>query len=163
MLSFVSTFLDSYNTNNTNFTKSVKFSLFPYIEIGIFGDKKQGIKFIPNSVDIDKSFISNEKIYELKYYKKMENGLLYMFDKEIRLKINIEKDILVIYIFSFEHNYNDQIYLSREKSETWKYIRLGNNNHIKQYVEIDHIFEYLSSKYNDDNYSENKKQLQLYF
>ncbi len=58
-----------------------------------------------------------QKIYFLQYYKKMDDGLLYMFEEDIRLRFyikkNIEKNIDMIYfhLFSINHNLdiNDKI------------------------------------------------------
>lgn len=132
------TFLSSYMYPDiiTKFTSSLELSYKPKIIIGLFGNSKQGIQIV-----------SDSKIYELTYCKKMENGLLLMFENEIRFRIWYESSTIIIHVFSVDHNFDHQVVIPDDKIKTLRYYKFGNHNHYTKYYDIDLIFDFINKTF----------------
>ncbi len=119
---------------STKFTKSTQLSYSPNITLGLYDDsKKQGIKIL-----------NDDRIYQLVYYKQMNNGLLFMFENEIRFRIWNDKADIIIHVFSIDHNFDHQVIFSEDKIKTIRFLKFGNTNLYVKNFEIDLIFDFIN-------------------
>ncbi len=147
MLSYFSNLI--YQNYFTKFDQFTQLSYSPNIVIGIYDEsKKQGIKIL-----------SDEKIYQLVYCKKMDNGLLIMFENEIRFRIWNEKSTIIIHVFSIEHNFDHQVIIPEDKVKTLRFFKFGNTNLYVKNLEIDLIFDFINSIHNLNNDKNSSKFL----
>ncbi len=117
-----------------NFTQSFTFSKVPHIQIGLYDDSIRSIGL---------KIIDDKRVYKLNYFKNMDNGLLYMFEEDIRLRFYTDHKIICFDIFSVKHNFNYRHILECDEIEYWKYFRFANKNNNVNYCFLDNIFDYI--------------------
>jgi hypothetical protein len=114
--------------------KHFSLSKVPKIHIGLYDNsvKSIGIQLLDDKI-----------VYKLNYYKNMDNGLLYMFEDDIQLRIMIENNCIMFQLFSVKHNIKYDHILNSQEIDYWKCYKFANHNNNINYCDLDYIFDFI--------------------
>ncbi len=116
--------------------KSFTLSQNPYIRFGI-SDECKTCEVI--------QLCEDPKLYTLQYMKKIEKGVLFIFENDIRLRIYQEDKHILYHLFSVNHNISYFHIFTQDEIELGKYFRFRNHNHDIYDYELDHFFDYIEN------------------
>ncbi len=127
-------YLTSFIAPKEHFTNEVILIQNPLVKVGI-----QNGSALHSGIMIHE----DPKIYKYIHFRKMDNGYLYMFEDDIRLRIFVENDFIVLRLFSIKHDLSFASILTNEEIEILQHIRFGNHYYYTYYCELDYMFDFI--------------------